>query len=142
MTYGRHCSTSLPGDARTGPHLPTGRINPVGLAFQHPAAAGSLPACRDRVAYVPNGADDLFFEPVTDNDRARVRADLGLPERVPYLLSVANFQKRKNLVRLIHAAARLPEVAAGDLALVLIGTGAEARPDCCARRPPPSAAMP
>jgi len=86
----------------------------------------AFPACRDRVAYVPNGADDLFFEPATDNDRARVRAELGLQERVPYLLSVANFQKRKNLVRLVHAAARLPEVAAGDLALVLVGTGAEA----------------
>ena len=43
---------------------------------------------------------------------------------------MANFQPRKNLIRLIHSAARLPEVSAGDLALVLIGTGAEdeARP--------------
>ena len=44
---------------------------------------------------------------------------------MPYLLSVANFQPRKNLVRLIRAAVRLPEVAAGDLAIVLIGTGAD-----------------
>jgi glycosyltransferase involved in cell wall biosynthesis len=85
----------------------------------------AFPACRDRVAYVPNGADDLFFEPATEHERAGVRADLGLPPGCPYLLSVANFQKRKNLVRLVQAAARLPEVAAGDLALVLIGTGAE-----------------
>jgi glycosyltransferase involved in cell wall biosynthesis len=85
----------------------------------------AFPACRDRVAYVPNGADDLFFEPATEHERARVRADLGLPPRVSYLLSVANFQKRKNLVRFIHATTRLPEVADGDLALVLIGTGAE-----------------
>jgi alpha-1,3-rhamnosyl/mannosyltransferase len=85
----------------------------------------AFPACRQQVAYVPNGADDLFFEPVADADRTRLRTDLGLPPQIPYLLSVANFQPRKNLVRLIHAAARLPEVAAGDLALVLIGTGAE-----------------
>ena len=85
----------------------------------------AFPACRDRVAYVPNGADDLFFEPATEHERAAVHADLGLPPRRPYLLSVANFQKRKNLVRFIHAATRLPEVAAGELALVLIGTGAD-----------------
>src|SRR5262249_24312997 len=85
----------------------------------------AFPACRGRVAYVPNGADDLFFEPATDRERARARQDLGLPPGVPYLLSVANFQPRKNLVRLIEAAARLPEVSGGDLALVLVGTGAE-----------------
>jgi alpha-1,3-rhamnosyl/mannosyltransferase len=84
----------------------------------------AFPACRGRVAYVPNGAEDLFFEPATDRERARVHEDLGLPPGVPYLLSVANFQPRKNLVRLIRAAARLAEVAAGELALVLIGTGA------------------
>ena len=85
----------------------------------------AFPSCHDRVAYVPNGADDLFFETAADHERARVRTDLGLPGQMPYLLSVANFQPRKNLVRLIRAAVRLPEVAAGALALVLIGTGAE-----------------
>jgi alpha-1,3-rhamnosyl/mannosyltransferase len=85
----------------------------------------AFPACRDRVAYVPNGADDLFFEPAPDHERRRIRAELGLPQEVPYLLSVANFQPRKNLERLIRAAARLPEVAEGALALVLIGTGSE-----------------
>jgi alpha-1,3-rhamnosyl/mannosyltransferase len=44
---------------------------------------------------------------------------------MPYLLSVANFQPRKNLVRLIRAAVRLAEVASGELAIVLIGTGAD-----------------
>jgi glycosyltransferase involved in cell wall biosynthesis len=90
----------------------------------------AFPTCRDRVSYVPNGADDLLFEPATDHERAQVRLDLGLPPQVPYLLSVANFQPRKNLVRLIQAAAKLPEVPAGELAIVLIGTGAleESRP--------------
>ena len=82
-----------------------------------------FPDCRDRVAYVPNAAEDLFFEPAGAGERAAVRADLGLPPAVPYLLSVANFQPRKNLNRLVRAAARLPEVAGGDLALVLLGTG-------------------
>jgi glycosyltransferase involved in cell wall biosynthesis len=90
----------------------------------------AFPFCRGRVAYVPNAADDLFFEPAPPHERDRVRDDLGLPPGMPYLLSVANFQPRKNLVRLVKAVSRLPEVTQGDLALVLVGTGAEdeARP--------------
>ncbi len=86
----------------------------------------AFPACEGRVAYVPNGAEDLFFEPASERERASVRADLGLPPGVPYLLSVANFQPRKNLARLVRAASKLPEVARGELALVLLGTGSEA----------------
>jgi glycosyltransferase involved in cell wall biosynthesis len=85
----------------------------------------AFPSCRDRVAYVPNAADDFFFEAAPSHDRAKVREDLGLPPHIPYLLSVANFQPRKNLVRLIRAAGRLPEVSRGELALVLLGTGDE-----------------
>jgi glycosyltransferase involved in cell wall biosynthesis len=76
-----------------------------------------------RVAYVPNGAEDLFFQPAPEQDRSRVRADLGLPAKVPYLLSVANVQPRKNLLRLVKAVSRLPEVNSGELGLVLIGAG-------------------
>ena len=85
-----------------------------------------FPACAGRVAYVPNAAEDLYFELPGERERALVRDDLGLPQGVPYLLSVANFQARKNLPRLIRAAARLPEVNSGDLALVLLGEGSEA----------------
>jgi alpha-1,3-rhamnosyl/mannosyltransferase len=85
----------------------------------------AFPPCQGRVAHVPNGADDLFFEPATRSERASVRTDLGVPAGVPYLLSVANFQPRKNLVRSVRAAGRLPEVAGGDLALVLVGTGSD-----------------
>ncbi|WP_165228914.1 glycosyltransferase family 4 protein [Aquisphaera insulae] len=88
--------------------------------------AEAFPACRDKVVYVPNAAEDLFFDPATPSERERVRQDLGLPAGMPYLISVANFQPRKNLPRLVQAATSLPEVAAGDLALVLLGTGAEA----------------
>jgi glycosyltransferase involved in cell wall biosynthesis len=85
-----------------------------------------FPGCEDRVEYVPNGAEDLFFEPASACERAAVWGDLGLPPGVPYLLSVANFQPRKNLARLVRAAGRLPEVAAGEVALVLLGAGSEA----------------
>lgn len=84
----------------------------------------AVPECAGKVAYVPNAAEELFFEPCPPADRASIRADLGLPAGLPYLLSVANFQPRKNLARLIQAAATLPEVAAGALALVLLGSGA------------------
>jgi len=90
----------------------------------------SFPDRASRVVRVPNAAEDLFFEPCGPDDRARVRADLGLPPGMPYLLSVANFQPRKNLIRLIRAVSTIREVASGDLALVLLGTGApdEIRP--------------
>ncbi len=83
------------------------------------------PNCVGKVAYVPNAADDLFFEACTQRERDAVRADLSLPPKIPYLISVAGFQTRKNLVRLVRAAARLPEVARGELALVILGSGNE-----------------
>jgi len=84
----------------------------------------AVPECAGKTAHVPNAAEDLFFEPTPTTDRAAVRADLDLPDDLPYLLSVANFQPRKNLPRLVRAAGRLSEVAAGELALVLLGSGA------------------
>ena len=84
------------------------------------------PAARGKVAHVPNAADDLFFEAPTQRERDADRADLGRPPNRPSLISVANFQPRKNLVRLVRAVGRLPEVERGELALVLLGTGDEA----------------
>lgn len=83
----------------------------------------AFPSCAGRVALVPNAADDVFFEAATPRERDEVRADLGLPAGLPYFLSVANFQGRKNLDRLVRAAGRVPEVARGDVGLVLLGTG-------------------
>lgn len=85
----------------------------------------AFPGCAGRVEYVPNAADDLFFSPATERERAAVRNDLGLPPGMPYLLSVANFQPRKNLVRLVRAAARVAEVRDGQLAVVLMGSGSD-----------------
>jgi alpha-1,3-rhamnosyl/mannosyltransferase len=93
--------------------------------FNTQQLAEAFPEAATRVAYVPNGAEDLFFEPATDTERAAVRADLGLPGSLPYLISVANFQPRKNLARLVTAAGQLAEVAAGELAVVLLGDGSD-----------------
>lgn len=84
-----------------------------------------FPACAGRIEWVPNAADDLYFEPAAPHECAAVRADFSLPDAMPYMISVANFQARKNLPRLVRAAARLREVVNGELALVLLGEGSE-----------------
>ncbi len=86
-----------------------------------------FPVAEGRIEYVPNGAEELFYERGGPAEREQARVDMGLPPGVPYLLSVANFQPRKNLSSLIRSMARLPEVVNGDLALVLLGTGTEAQ---------------
>jgi len=90
----------------------------------------AFPECAGKVAMVPNAADELFFEPATEAERTQSRREVGLRPEEPFLLSVANYQLRKNLPRLVRAAARLGEVASGDLAIVLVGEGAadQARP--------------
>jgi alpha-1,3-rhamnosyl/mannosyltransferase len=85
----------------------------------------AFPECAGKVARVPNAADDEFFSPASVRERTEARDDLGLPRDMPYFLSVANFQPRKNLSRLIRASARLREVERGEVALVLLGAGNE-----------------
>lgn len=85
----------------------------------------AYPEAEGKTALVPNAADDEFFEPATDDERREARRDLDLPDSTPFLLSVANFQPRKNLQRLIRSAARLREVELGETALVLLGGGDE-----------------
>lgn len=93
----------------------------------------AFPDGRGKVAIVPNAAEDLFFEPSTESQVAAVRAGMGLPPGVPYLLSVANFQPRKNLPRMIDALRALREVAEGELAIVLVGEGSEAETEAVRR---------
>jgi alpha-1,3-rhamnosyl/mannosyltransferase len=89
-----------------------------------------FPACAGKVARVPNAADDLFFDPATPRERREIRSLLALSDETPFLLSVANFQPRKNLELMLRALVRNPEVSGGRLAVVLVGTGA---PDQAAR---------
>ena len=130
---------------RLGRVVRAGRPDPVGLAVQHRAAAGGLP--RPAGAgwrYVPNGAEDLFFEPPTGaRTGLRSAATLGCRPGCPTCSRWPTSSRGRTWPRLVRAAARLPEVARGELALVLLGTGAEARgPARCARRPRRPAAAP
>ena len=92
----------------------------------------AFPGCRGRVAYVPNARrGPVLRAGRPPRERAAVRADLGLPPGVPYLLSVANFQPRKNLARLIRAAApaaRGGRRASWPWSCSATGSEAEARP--------------
>lgn len=83
----------------------------------------NYPFLEGRIAQVPNAPDTLFKSPATAEERAAVRKQIGLPAGKPFLLSVANFQPRKNLHRLVKAAAMVSEIASGEIALVLVGEG-------------------
>ena len=61
----------------------------------------------ERIRVVPLGVGEEFFEPAPAAARARVRAQLMLPEQ--YILTVGTIEPRKNLVRLIEAYARVRE---------------------------------
>ena len=84
----------------------------------------AFPFTAGKIAHVPNAAEDLFFQPASSRERAEIRANLGIPTGIPFLLSVANFQPRKNLEGLLRAAGRINAIARGEIAIVLIGTGA------------------
>ncbi len=88
-----------------------------------------FPAVSERVRQVPNAAEDLYFDEPTPAELAEARADLGLAPDLPYLLSVASFQARKNLPKLVRACGRLQEVQTGELALVLVGGGSKPEQD-------------
>jgi alpha-1,3-rhamnosyl/mannosyltransferase len=85
----------------------------------------AYPECQGRVALVPNAAEDLFHQAATFAEIGRARARAGLPEGCPYLLSVANFQPRKNLALFLRALRAVPEVVEGELAVLLVGEGSE-----------------
>lgn len=85
----------------------------------------AYPRLEGRISVVPNAADDLFYSKATEEERRLIRQQLGLGAETRFLLSVANFQPRKNLDRLIQAVSRLKEVASGEMAVVLVGEGSE-----------------
>lgn len=78
---------------------------------------------RDRLHYVPGiGVDLEEYAPerVPEGSVAQARAELGIPEGVPYFLMVAEFSPGKRHADLLRAFAR----ARGQARLVLAGVGA------------------
>jgi glycosyltransferase involved in cell wall biosynthesis len=69
--------------------------------------------------YVAYPGVDARFHPLSEAEVARVRRRYGLPER--YILFVGSVEKRKNLVGLLHAYARLLSGGAAAMPLVIVG---------------------
>ena len=94
-------------------------------------AAGGYPEAQARraagsgtppVTVVPPGVDAERFRPLDDQERARARAEVGLPTHGRLVLSVSRLVPRKGMDVLVEAASRL---AAGrpDLTVAIAGGG-------------------
>jgi phosphatidylinositol alpha-1,6-mannosyltransferase len=93
-------------------------------------AAGGYPAAEaERVAgrrlpttVVPPGVDPGRFRPLDDEQKAKARARLGLPESGRLVVSLSRLVPRKGMDVLIRASARLQE-SRPDLVVVIGGAG-------------------
>lgn len=98
-------------------------------------SAGGYPAAEARravrgrglppVVEVPPGVDLDRFVPLTDGERARARAELGLPATGPLVVSVSRLVPRKGMDVLIDASVVLAERFAG-LTVAIAGRGRDA----------------
>ncbi len=77
------------------------------------------------VVEIPPGVDIDRFSPLGPDERARVRADLGLPLEGPLVVSVGRLVPRKGMDVLIDAAGRLAPVFPG-LTVAIAGRGRDA----------------
>ncbi len=85
-------------------------------AFTRDEIVARLGVAAEKVAVVHNAAD-ATFAPLPTEERARFRAEQGLPER--FILCVGTLEPRKNLTGLLDAFARLAPHT--DAALVVVG---------------------
>jgi glycosyltransferase involved in cell wall biosynthesis len=73
----------------------------------------------NRFALIPNGVDTARFRPVeTEDERASLRRELGLPSGIPLTLFVGFFSREKQPHVLFDAWRRLPRAQAGGLVFV------------------------
>jgi len=78
------------------------------------------PVSDNKITVVHGGIDDIFHEPLTDDDLMRVRFRFNLPEK--YILTVGTWEPRKNLVRLLQAWRKLRmDGKLGGYKLVMVG---------------------
>jgi glycosyltransferase involved in cell wall biosynthesis len=96
------------------------RVFAVADSLRQLALRAGVPAARTRV--IGNGVDAAKFHPV---DRAAARRELGLPERVPMLVSVGGLVERKGFHRVIALLPTLRERRPGLGYLVVGGPGPE-----------------
>lgn len=77
---------------------------------------------QERIVRLPNGVDTNRFHPVTDEERIRLRRDLGLPEKAKIVLFASRLIPRKGFDLLLAA---WPDIKArhADAHLVVVGGG-------------------
>ncbi len=74
------------------------------------------------VLEIPPGVDLRRFRPLTDDERAEARVDLGLPVAAPLVVSVSRLVPRKGMDVLIDVAVRL-RTEHPDLVVAIAGRG-------------------
>lgn len=72
-----------------------------------------VPASKIHVIY--QSCDPIFWLPISEGDKARVRKDYKLPEK--YIICVGTVEERKNQISVVKALAQLPS----DIHLVIVG---------------------
>jgi glycosyltransferase involved in cell wall biosynthesis len=72
-----------------------------------------VPEAKIKVVY--QSCDDIFWKPVSEQDKATVRDTYGLPER--YVVCVGSIEDRKNQIAAVRALLELP----ADIHLVIVG---------------------
>lgn len=65
---------------------------------------------RVRKIWIPNGLDTALYQPVPEESRQHIRADLGWPKERPVLLFVGRFVEKKGLAIVEQLVRRFPEV--------------------------------
>ncbi|MDP1902578.1 MAG: glycosyltransferase family 4 protein [Rubrivivax sp.] len=85
---------------------------------------GGLPA--DRIHYLPNGMDTERFHPCAGEERARLRAELGLPVDRALVLFVGVMDRRKNIAWLAEQWVTHDAFGTGAL---LVAVGPQGRDD-------------
>ena len=101
-----------------------GRARLVICAGRYPAAEArrAAPTMTAPVVEVPPGVDLDRFRPLAEEDRAKVRATLGLPPAGPLVVSISRLVPRKGMDALIAAAAGL-EPSFPGLTVAIAGGG-------------------
>jgi phosphatidylinositol alpha-1,6-mannosyltransferase len=101
-----------------------GRARLVVCAGRYPAqeARRAAPSMEALVVEVPPGVDLDRFRPLSDEERAKARASLGLPPGGPLVVSISRLVPRKGMDVLIAAAAAL-EPSFPGLTVAIAGEG-------------------
>ncbi len=113
----------LPGCRAALAHVLGGAVHLV-AAGGYPAAeaARALRSAVPAVSLVPPGVDGGRFRPLTDDGRAKARADFGLPEGADLVVGVSRLVPRKGMDTLVRAAALLAP-GRPDLVVAVAGQG-------------------